>query len=430
MPKVDRVKFKQDAASRGRGSTKFSDWKSAGETVGFIHPKVGLWERWTHGSLPSVEENDKGETVMRKRRPNCVGQRKEHIPHSGCPTCQLQEFAAAKIAEGFDGDEVILDGGSGKERFVLDLTDLAGAGDFRSNPKVKSEVCFAWMPKDADTSDLKSAVEIITGPHTMGERMLEVIDDQISARGEVLGDCQVPAGFELKMRKGSLVLVSGEESTDWKPYPLKLKFKKDARPESMYSAAKMDADLCPLTPEVMQVMLAEPEDLDLDFEKMCQPTEAVRQLGIIQSAWESKSIPYEEFKAYFEERSGVKVKGKKEKVEQKEESHKKTTTKQEPRAEVAEGPSNAPVFCPNCGFKNAPGAKFCQGCGNKLVGAVEPKEESQEEKVSAKPKESAKPAPVKGQVRCPECGEMVEPMKPSNRCPDCGEKIVDADVPM
>jgi DNA-directed RNA polymerase subunit RPC12/RpoP len=161
--------------------------------------------------------------------------------------------------------------------------------------------------------------------------------------------------------------------------------------------------------------------------------EASWQLEVIQSSWESKHIPFEEFKAFFEERSGSKVKPSEKKSEKKSEGKKaepKHEAKAEPKAESkpAEGPSNAPVFCAECGFKNSAGAKFCQGCGKPLTVAAAPTE-----KPKAQAKEAPKEAPAKegkNLVRCPDCGEMVEPMKPSNRCPDCGEKIpVDGDVP-
>lgn len=419
MPKTDRAKFKEESRKRAKGGKRgrFSDWKKEGETVGFVHPGIGMWERWVHGSLPSVEEKDDGEIQVRWRRPNCIGQGIEEVPNGSCPTCLLQDFSARKKDGGFDGTEVVLEAGTGKDRIIYDLDDLAGDGGYRSDPKAKKEVVLPWIPKDADTSELDKAVEIVTGPQTLGDRIIEVVDDQMKARGEVQGDIEVPEDFELRIRKGSLALVAEDEATEWSPYPLRLKYKEEARPESKYSASKYDRDICPLTEEIAQIMIAEPDELGVDFERMCAPTDFDRQMEIIESSWECRSIPFEEFKAFVEESSGKKGRRTEKKDERKD-------TKKEPAKKEPQSESGGFVFCPECGFKNGPDAKFCQGCGQKLDGpSIESKSEKSEDKTD-KPKSDKK-----GQIRCKDCGDVVNPMKPSNRCPECGEKFPEGDIP-
>jgi DNA-directed RNA polymerase subunit RPC12/RpoP len=469
MPKVDRVRFKQDAV-RGKGA-KFSGWKDDGETTGWIHPKIGIWERWCHGAVPSVEEKD-GKSEMRRRRCNCVGTTKGDIPNASCPMCQLQEFAISKLGEGCDGDEVILEAGSGKDRFVLDLNDLAGKGDYRTNPKVKSEVCFAWIAKPDDDDDGEKKVEIITGPHTLGERILEVIEEQVAARGEMVGDCEVPEGFKLKLKKGKLVLSDGEDEIPWQPYPFKLKYKPDSQPATMYSAMKIDADLCPITPAVADVMLSGEEELDLDMKKLCGAIEADKQLDILKSSWDSRTIPYEEFEDFFRERNPSKKTKKKAKDDDDDDpKSKKAKDDDEPKAKKAKNDDDdeaeekpAKTHCPECGHKNKAGTKFCSQCGSKLSKPDETEEpeakkkakdddddelkktkkakddddepkakkktkDDDEEPKAKKAKDDDDDSPPMKKIKCPECKATVTPMKKSGRCPECGEKLGEEDVP-
>lgn len=432
MPKTSRAKFLGEASRRGGGGgNRFSDWKKRGETTGFVHPKLGVYTRYAHGSLPSIEENKDGQAVVRRRRPNCIGSDSSSVPNPKCPTCLLQEFSILKIREGADSGEVILEAGGGKDHSVMDLADLAGDAGYMSDPKPKQEIVFAWIePEDVSTAtDLKKSFQIITGPQTLGERMFEVIQEQVQARGEIHGDVEVPEGFELKFRKGKMVLVSGD-GTDvkWSPYPIKLKFRKDQMPAHKYAVTKVDRDLCELTPEIAQVMVCDPDELGVDFEKMCQPTEVIRQMEIIQSTWVSRTVPYEEFKVFVEEHLGGTIT---EPTKDKEEARGGSKGKQSPpknEPESKTGGKPAQVFCSECGAKNSPSAKFCAGCGAKLGTS-----DSEPEKKAAVPKDekeaTSDEVSSKGSVRCPDCGEMVVPMKPSNRCPDCGELIKDADVP-
>jgi len=60
MGKLNRDKFKEDSKPRRRSGGSFSDWKSKGETAGFIHPRYGLWEKYSHGVFPSEENTDDG----------------------------------------------------------------------------------------------------------------------------------------------------------------------------------------------------------------------------------------------------------------------------------------------------------------------------------------------------------------------------------
>ena len=420
MGKVDRAKFLEDAKSRsfgGRG--RYSDWKKVGETDGHIHPVIGIWERWSHGAIPSVEENKDEKEVVRNRRPNCIGTSMQQIPNNHCPMCVLKEFAIGKKKGGVDPKEIILEAGSGKTHQAYDLGEISGDGNYMTELKAKQEVVFAWIKKDADTSDLKKSIEIISGPQTLGERIIEVVTDEIKNRGEIKGDIEVHAGWKLKMKKGNLVLISddGETEVDWSPYPLKLKYKEDALPATKYGVSKLDRDLCPITPEKAQVMLATPEELEIDLEKTCMPTPIEKQMEIIKSSWSSNVIPFEEFEEFFETRSGKTLD--KEKKEEK-----KTESK-------AEKPTDGTIFCPECGAKNENGAKFCKGCGGKLAGKDAEKPKEKAEPKESKPKTAEEPAKKSAKRwKCGACGEAVEPMKPSNRCPECGEKIdVESDTP-
>jgi len=410
MPKVSRTKFKQDVQSRIQSSSRrWSDWKKQGETIGFIHPVIGLWERWIHGSVPSIEEGDRGAEV-RRRRLNCCGTKREEVPNSGCPLCRLRDFAIQKKEEGADGSEIILEAGSGKDRVIFDLNDLAGEGDWRTDIKAKQEIAFLWIDpsKLEGAVEMKNSAEIITGPQTLGERIIDVIDEQVSRRGEIHGNIELPEGFdELKFKKGKLCLETEDETIEWDPYPIKLKYNKEAKPERKYDADKMDRDLCALSPDVAQIMLASEEELDTDFERMCSPTEPEKQLEIIRSVWESRSVTFEEFKDYYTGCVGKLTDG--------------------GNGKPIEPDVGASIFCPHCGFKNRQEAKFCQGCGGKVQAEIEKKDAGNKD---AGKKDAGKKDVGKGEIRCSDCGEIVMPMKPSNRCPECGEKIkMENDVP-
>ena len=413
MGKVDREKFKSDARRGRRRGGKFSSWRDAGETVGFIHPRLGLWERYSHGTLPSFEEQDDGTFMVRRRSIICHGQSPGDVPNSGCPTCLLQEFAQQKIAEGADEQEAILDVGKGRDRIAYTLADLAGDAGYRNDPAARKQVVFAWIPRDAEFDDLKDAVEIITGPQSLGSRIIEVIEDEIKERGEVAGDIEVPEGFELRLRKGSLVLESDDgEEVKWAPFGFKLKYKKNETAQNKYGAFKMDRDLCAVTPEIAQVMLADSEDLEIDLEAMCSPTTVERQMEIIKSSWASRAIPFDEFEEF------VEAGGNGGKARRNDSGGKKPRTAGKSGSTRAK-PEGNKAFCPECGTENRKGAKFCSGCGSKLGGGSGAAEEE------SKPEKSAGGGKT---VLCPECGEQVVPMRPSGRCPECGVKLKQNDV--
>jgi len=420
MGKVDRDKFKSDSGSRFRRGGRFSSWKKEGETVGFIHPMFGLWERWTHGTLPSFEEQDDGTYMVRRRAINCMATSSDKVPSSECPTCLLQEFARQKIAEGFDDDEAILDVGKGKDRIVYTLKDLAGEAGYYTDPTARKQVVFAWIPRDKEYEELRDAVEIITGPQTLGSRIIEVIEDEIKERGEVRGDVEVPAGFELGLRKGSLVLISDDEEIKWSPFGLKLKYRKNETAQNKYGASKMDRDLCEVTPKIAQVMVADEEELGIDLERMCEPTSYDRQMEIIGSSWSSRAVPFEDFEDF------ARLRGK---TAGSSRARKPKTASSRNRENTGRSAKDSRgVFCPECGEENRAGAKFCQGCGSKLGGREKPARDSDDKVDDGGQK---KTGGEEGKVRCPECNEMVEPMRPSGRCPECGVKLggLDDDVP-
>lgn len=434
---TSRTKFRDDARRGQFRGGKFSDWKDDGVTKGHIHPLAGLYERFNHGPIPSLEERD-GKEEWKKRRYNCVGEVREEVPNPECPVCVLEEFAIEKLAQKADDREVILEGGSGKDHFALDLDDLSGQtkAKYRTRIRAKQEVALIWMPKKlhGKWKEMKEAIEIITGPQTLGERIMDVIDSEVENRGSLKGDPTLPAmdGYELRMRKGKMVISDGnDEETDFNPFPFKLKFDENKDPKLMYDAEKMDRDLCEVDDEVMQVMLADPKDeLGVDLDRICGPGDPEAMMRSIKGSWVSRAIPFEEFEEFFEKKAGKKPKSSGRERER--------DSGRESRGRDRQGDDDAPAgrFCSVCGGKVDVGAKFCARCG-------EPQKSSEAADVTIdadasglvkdkkdKPKDE-KPKEEKGEERkigdkgptleCERCGEKVELMMPSFRCPECGK---------
>ena len=396
MGRVNRAKFKQDA-QRGQFSnsrTQYLNLKKEKVVKGFIHPIINIYERFAHGMIPTYEQTKKdGENkwVLRKRRWNCLGEMREEVPNDLCPVCLLQEFAKDKIANGADLDEVLLEGGEGSDRLVMTLKSISGEGGFMGNPKARQEVLFVWIPEGAEYKDTpRESVKVATGPQSLGQAIIEVIESEIEERGAIKGDPCVPDDYELKLKKGKLNLINGNEAIDFKPFPFKLKHDKDASFSLMYKAEKLDRDLVEITDDIKQLMLSTAKELEIDLDKTCQPTDPSTMLEGMRSTWISRAIPFEEFEEYFENQTNGKA------------SKKKTeSSKQQDKAESA---------CNECGGSIEPQAKFCARCGAKQN---QKKEESKKEE--SKKEESNAP-----QVTCDDCDQEVTLMLPSFRCPECG----------
>jgi hypothetical protein len=410
MGKVDRAKFKKDA-ERGsfRGGAKYLNLKTDKIAKGHLHPQFGLYERFSHGSIPVYEtfrtQEGGSATKMKNRRYNCLGEVREEVPNQNCPVCLLQEFSVEQIAKGADKAEVILEARDDKGQPVTStLSTLSGDAGYRGDPKAKQEVAFVWIPEGAKATDNpKESIQIATGPQSLGTAMIAVIDSEVENRGELKGNLEIPEGYDLKLRKGKLTLVNGQDEHPFDPFALKLKYDPKADPSLMYKAEKLDRDLVPVTDDVVQLMLATAEELDVNLERMCSPDDPDEMMRGIESAWTSRSIPFEVFSDYVESKTGSKPAARSEAPASK------------PAASKTESkPAETGGFCKECGNKLGAGAKFCQRCGSPQDGSA------------ATPAPASKPAedtsidskPVR--VKCEECGEDVELMVPSFRCELCG----------
>lgn len=433
MPRVNKAKFREDNKGGSGKRGKFSGWKEKGEAVGYIHPVLGLWFRMAHGGVPSNYTDKEGKVKPQIRRPVCFATNKKEVPHKLCVVCQLGEWAKEKIKGGASPDEVLMQTGRGRDASVVTLADAANEGTWNTNLKAKPEVVFAWVPKGAAGAD---DVEIMQGPQTLGERIVDVIEEQQKDYGEVKGDVEVPPGWELKLKKGKLTLVTDQgEDVEWSPYPFRFQFRDDRDAKDKYAASKLDPNLVPIDEAVMDIFL-EPdpkEAFGIDLERMCSGTEPVTVLEYMESSWDSK-FPFDEFREWYVARSGEKLPASK--------STKKGSSSDEPPA--GEPPADKgkaadeSVFCGQCGAKNDPGQKFCGKCGNKLGAGGKPESESKPKAASkkAEPEKQAEPERKAGQVMCPSCKKMVNPLPGLNRCEDCGDKLgpstgapADDDVP-
>ncbi|KXH70613.1 MAG: hypothetical protein AM326_12320 [Candidatus Thorarchaeota archaeon SMTZ-45] len=450
MGKINRAKFKSDRErTRFTGRAKFLGLKKLGEVKGYLHPRIDLWERFTHGGLPTVEyDKSKDRHVPRTRRWNCLGTISEEVPNDKCPVCLLQEFSKLKIEQGTDKKEIILDGGE-KARFSL--YDLAGEGGYWTDPKAKQETVFVWIPSDAKIeAEFKDAIRPESGPQALGAAIIDVIDEEKKERGNIAGDPCIPGSqFELKLRKGKMVLIDGSEGKaddvhDFNPYPFKLKYDEKALPQDMYKAYKLDRDLAPLTDDIVQLMLASKEEIGIDMEKLTKPTDASRMMDGLRTTWISRSVPFEEFEEFVTKKRGSKPIPQEKPSEGAEESSDleerycpgcetitigrgkfcpRCGTLLKKKEKEEEKPKKA--FCPKCGSEVGDAA-FCPQCGGKIGG-------EEEKKAEEKPAESSKPTESKEgasggkgiRVKCKECKEEVDLMMPSCRCPICGCQHLD-----
>jgi len=453
MGKVSRAKFKSDRErTRYAGSAKFLGLKKLGEAKGYLHPRIDLYERFIHGSIPTSEyDRTKEQHYTRNRRWNCLGTFSEEVPNDKCPTCLLQEFFVFKVGEGANKEEIIFDGG---EKDRLSIGDLTGDAGYWTDPKAKQEVVFIWIPSDAKIEgEIKNAVRPESGPPTLGAGIIDVIDEQVKERGAIAGDpCISDPKFELRLRKGKMVLIDGDEVHDFNPYPFKLKYNEKAKPQDKYKVFKLDRDLAPLTDDIVQIMLASKDEIGIDMEKLTKPTDAARMMEGLKTTWVSRSVPFEEFEEFVSKKRGSKPipqeKPKEEKADKPDagsgESHcpgcestvigsgkfcPRCGTPVVAKKKEEEKPKPEKVFCSKCG-NEAGGMKFCQRCGEKVGGEAEKKDEEKPAEPS-KPESKGETIGEKGiRVKCKDCKEEVDLMMPSCRCPICGCQHLDIKAQM
>lgn len=345
---------------------RFLDWRKDGETIGWVHPKLGIHYRYSHGMIPIPNSNGQ-EKFKFSPTIVCLGKEKEDVPRIDCPFCSLGIWAKDATTR-HQAESVILESGEGENFRSYNLGDLAGGKNVPYQKKIyaKFEGLIPWIKNGTEVTDIKEAVEVFKAPSSLVEKLIDTIDEQISMRGSPQGEPVVPEGFQLRMKKGKLLLVSESTELEWNPYPFKLRYLKKEIPQNQYKVTKLDLDIFPLTPEIMQIMMTEEEELNLDFSGKEQSLDAQTQLSIIKSVWTSRTIPFEMFLDFFQKRSGKAIEPKDVPIQSEE--------KEEP----------APKAAPETGKK----------------------------------------------FKCGSCGETVAPMKPSNRCPECGTKMnLDEDVP-
>lgn len=419
MAKHSTKSFMDSVGSGGGG--QFSKWRDKGKTVGWIHPRIGIHERASHGVIPSKEEKD-GKVEIRNRRFNCAGK--------GCPVCALMEFASKQISDGADKDELILDGGS-KARYTLG--EIAGHGDWRTNLEAKTEYILPWIPRD-DRDDDKP-VEILTVTEGLGYAIRRVIESQQENRGEKKGD---------PLRS---------------PYAFKLIYRKSEVPMRKYDAEKVEDDLAPIDDDVNEIFGADESDLGLDFVSLTKEGEPAKMMKAIESCWDSRNITFEEF----EEHAGIEVEEEgeeqedgydemsrkelkafikekeldikvyksmddddirekiREEYEEEEEEEEEESEEEEETEEEEEEETKGKIKCPGCGEKVKVGKKYCPECGERL----DKKKEKEKKKGKDKKKGKGKGKSNKKEVECDECEKMVKPTK-YGKCPNCASRL---DVP-
>lgn len=367
MARLNRDKFKEEQKSRQNFGKRITNWKKDGETIGWIHPKMGVHYRYSHGMF-SLPNSGGGTDRFKYSAPViCLGKEREDIPRIDCPFCSLGVWAKDMTSK-HQAESAILECGEGKEFRSYTLSDLAGGKnvEYQKRIQAKFDGMIAWIKKDTKVEDMKEAVELLQAPNSLVDKIIDTIEEQVSMRGSPMGDPLIPDGFQLRMKKGKLVLVSENNELEWNPYAFKFRYNGKEIPANQYKVTKIDIDILPLTPEIMQIMMAEEDELDLNFANKEEPTDAHTQLGMIKSIWSSRVIPFETFLKWYQERSGK---------------------------------------------------------------VIEPKESTKPTETSApaSPPPSA-PADSGKQFKCV-CGSLVVPMKPSNRCPECGVKMTLDDVP-
>lgn len=280
MGKLNTDTFMDSASSNFGGS--FSKWKEKGSTIGWIHPKLGIYERLIHGMVPVQQETDDGDVKMKNRRFICAG---DH-----CPMDELGRFAEKCINQGeVDEDDLVLRGG----KIRLTFSDLAGKSGWKSEsyPIPQKEYVFAWIPRDDRDDD--SPVEIITATVGLGSALVRAIRSVKEDRGEKKGD-------PLK-----------------NPYAFKLVYSVNESPAKKYDVRTVDSDIAEIDDEVTEIMRSSGEDLGIDLDGLCEPISNKEMMGLLETCWVNKEVPFEEFEEFFgnEDDEDVKSKRKKNKKE-------------------------------------------------------------------------------------------------------------------
>jgi len=341
----------------GGGGGKFSNWKKEGKTVGWIHPKLGIYECQRHGAIPVESERD-GKTETKRRRFVCSGK--------NCAMCALIEFAEQAVNDGADPKDVIISGGS---EGSFTLAELGGRGAWQTKLYAKNEYAFAWIPRDNRKDD--SPAELIMAGEGLGYAIKSVIESEIDDRGSKKGD-------PLK-----------------NPYAMKLIYKKDQTPSNMYDAARVSDDIAEIDSDVKEIMDADGEDLGIDLEKITEESDPATVVEAIGSCWSSRVIPFEEFLSFI----GIKIEKDDEEEKPKHRGKKKSLAK--------EKDDDGEMVCPEC---DATGSKkFCAECGAKMkkIGGKK-KEKTESNKATTKCPgcgETVKPTKF---GRCPECAEKID----------------------
>ena len=115
----------------GRSRGKFSRWKEAGSTVGFIHPGLRIHGRRAHGIIPVVLVKDGKEEPANKRF-NCAVQatkedeRITREQEAACPLCSLVPSRFTPAAQVY-----VLDTSTWSVDYLrpIQMTTLAKTGD-------------------------------------------------------------------------------------------------------------------------------------------------------------------------------------------------------------------------------------------------------------------------------------------------------------
>lgn len=377
---MGRVTTKGFMDKTGSGGGKFSKWKQEGSSIGYIHPDIGFWERDVHGSLPIESTKEDGSVEVRNRRFNCCKTRK----NKRCPNCDLVAFAKQAVDDGADPDELIISLGSDAQRYTL--KDLTGKGHWKNRLAAKGEFLFAWVR--AKNRNDEFPAEIVIAGEGLSRAVKRSIKSAQNDYGEKEGD---------PLRT---------------PYPMKLIYNKDEDPQYMYDCERADKDLAPMDKEIEEIFSGTDEDLNLGFDKLCEPGDFADVLEAVEAAWASRRITFEEFcewAGYEADKGGDRGGDGSEK-------------KKEAGGRSKEAPKEAPAggkVCPECGIPVT--KKFCPECGAKAV------EGQAKAAGKGKPKGGAatKGKGGKAEVVCPDCKSTVRPNR-FGKCPECKAPL---DVP-
>lgn len=299
------------------GGGKWSDWRKKGKTIGWIHPDIFIHERSIHGRIPSMETNKDGVDEWRNRRYTCT--------EEPCVLCELEKFANWAIEQGNDPKEEIIDG----NKLTYTLEDLAGKTGWRNNISAKEEYLIPWIPKEGRSDE--NPVELITATRGLGFAIKRVIESNIEERGTKKGNPEIT------------------------PYPFKFTYKENETPQNKYSAERIDSDLAPMDEDIQEIMAKTEEDLGFSMATFTDPTPREKVLAALESAWESRDVPFGDFLEYIGE-------DKREKKESKKEEKKSNKRKAKDNEE-----GGVRVKCDSCGEIVKPN-KFgrCPECATKM----------------------------------------------------------------